>query len=79
MNFIALVRNPFTSAILIQIIGLVVAGRLDCLSEAVIASVLFWPLANKLARRKPCTKVDIFVIRYGLILLLGIVLVIWGR
>jgi hypothetical protein len=73
------VKNPLVLAGLFQAIGLLVSYYRGCLDEGIVASVLFWALAIKLAFRKPYTKVDIFVIRYGLVFLFGIVLVIWGR
>jgi hypothetical protein len=73
------VKNPLVLASLFQAVGLIVSHYRGCLDEGIVASVLFWALAIKLACRRPYTKVDICVIRYGLVFLFGIVLVIWGR
>ena len=73
------VKNPLVLACLFQAIGFLVSYYQGCLDEGIVASVLFWALAIKLAFRKAYTKWDVFVIRYGLVFLFGIVWVIWGR
>jgi hypothetical protein len=74
------IQNPLLTALLLQLIGVVFAIKRGCLDEAIIASVLFWILVIKMSSRAdlPYTKVDVSIVRFGLLFLLVIVIGLWG-
>lgn len=72
------IRNPLFAALLLQLIGAVVAIHRNCLNEAMFASILFWLLIIKMYSRTVYPKGDVLVVRFGLLFLLVIVIGLWG-